>query len=154
MDSPKWHSEKNRSGNIISGNGQLPWLRHFVIPGSRSFTAVWHRSRLPTIHYTVVECGESPSFPHGEPFHRRRSRVEASTLLDPTFSLVTRAMSTQLAVSKSRPIRDARRPLQARKVAEAPLSPRSAKYRRTKGEGVRGSRRRGEEMGSGLGGHG
>lgn len=65
---------------------------------------------------------------------RRRSHVEASTLLDPTFPLVTRAMSTWLAVSKSRPIRDTRRPLPTRKVAEAPLSPRYARDRRTEGE--------------------
>lgn len=65
---------------------------------------------------------------------RRRSHVEASTLLDPTFLLVTRAMSTWLAVSKSRPIRDTRRPLPSRKVAEAPLSPRYARDRRTEGE--------------------
>jgi len=66
---------------------------------------------------------KSPSFLHGEPLRRRRSRAEASTSLDPTFPLVTRAMSTRLAVSKSRPIRDTRRPLPACKVAEAPLSP-------------------------------
>lgn len=43
-------------------------------------------------------------------------------------------MSTWLAVSKSRPIRDTRRPLPTRKVAEAPLSPRYARDRRTEGE--------------------
>lgn len=77
---------------------------------------------------------KSPSFLHSEPLRRRRSHVEASTLLDPTFSLVTRAMSTRLAVSKSRPIRDTRRPLLTRKVAEAPLSLGSARSRRTEGK--------------------
>jgi len=84
---------------------------------------------------------KSPSFLHGEPLRRRRSHIEASTLLDPTFSLVTRAMSTRLAVSKSRPIRDTRRPLPTHKVAEAPLSPGSTRGRRTEGKRGRGGER-------------
>jgi len=61
-------------------------------------------------------------------------------------------MSTRLAVSKSRPIRDTRRPLPTHKVAEAPLSHGSTRGRRTEGKRGRDGKRVGGHRGrEGLG---
>jgi len=97
-------------------------FHHLIQP--RTYSRLPGQLRVRASTSTIVgRARKSLSFLHGEPLRRRRSRAEASTSLNPTFPLVTRAMSTRLAVSKSRPIRDTRRPLPACKVAEAPLSP-------------------------------
>lgn len=134
-----------KSGIIIIA--AIQWVRFKKIFKSHRQALISHfthgpwytvYSRLPGIaralQVSMIEHEKSLFSPWWTVPPRRRSHAEASTLLDPTFSLVTRAMSTRLAVSKSRPIRDTRRPLPTHKVAEAPLSPGSTRGRRTEGK--------------------